>query len=146
MSMGNDRTLSAEDQAALASTLVDLAVIQQDKCKALLGEFETALNAFDCRTTELTRDMPDKIARQAAQKVVADIADFVTRKLEKVLQPAEQRAQNLLRAMDKAVAEYQRAARKAVATCIIYGCTSGLASAVLVVLAMKMLGIVAGRP
>jgi hypothetical protein len=136
MSMGNDRDL--EELAATANALVDTAIIHEDLSDKLLRNLETALNALDSARTELTCVMPNEIAQQAAQKVVQSIADLVTRKLENVLEPAEQRAQNLLRAMNKAVEEYQRAARKA---CIICGCTSGLTSAILVVFAMWMLGI-----
>jgi uncharacterized protein YaaW (UPF0174 family) len=138
MSMGNDRTLSAEQLAVAASTLVDRATIQQDTCDELLRKLETALNAFDRSTTELTRDMPNKIAKQAAQDVVQRIADEVKRSVTDVLRPAEAKAQTLLSAMEEAVATYRSAAWR----CIFVACLSGAASAVLVVLAMKIVGIV----
>ena len=153
MSMGNDRTLSAEELAVAASTLVDKATIQQDFCDELLRKLETALNAFDRGITELTRDMPSNIAKQAAGEVVQKIADQVARKVADVLQPAEVKAQTLLSAMEKAVEEYRRAAaecqraaaecrretRSAVLTCVI----AAAVSAVLVILAiMRMAGIV----
>jgi hypothetical protein len=89
----------------------------------------------------LTTEMPNKIAHQAAQEVVQKIADLVTRKVADVLQPAEARVQTLLKAMKDEVAEcrrvaaeYRRAKRNAVLTCII---ASG--SAVLVILVIMMM-------
>jgi hypothetical protein len=96
MSIGNDRTLSAEELAVAASTLVDKATIQQDFCDELLRKLETALNAFDRGITELTRDMPSNIAKQAAGEVVQKIGDQVARKVADVLQPAEAKTQALL--------------------------------------------------
>lgn len=84
MNMANDGLLSAEeleDLAETASGLVDLAEKQQIICKDLLDNLEKALNALDHGTTELTRDMPSKIAQQAAQEVVPKIADLITRKV-----------------------------------------------------------------
>jgi ABC-type transporter Mla subunit MlaD len=141
MNMANDGLLSAEeleDLAETASGLVDLAEKQQIICKDLLDNLEKALNALDQGTTELTRDMPSKIAHQAAQEVVKGIADLVAPRVEEVLRPAEARAQNLLSAIDKAVEEYRRAARNAVLKSMIAS-----VSAVLAVLAiMKMAGVV----
>jgi hypothetical protein len=148
--MENNRTLSAEHQARLASSLLDAAVAQQDnvsnfmgKCDALLGRLETAMNAFESRTAELTRDMPSTIAREAATRVVQEIADLVTQKVADVLQPMEVRAQTLLRAMEEPIAIYRRVARHPVIrhplwTVIIFACFQGLLSAVLVVLIMKI--------
>jgi hypothetical protein len=145
MSMGNDRTLSAEHQAKLASALVDAAVTQQGNVKDLLAKAETVLNALDRGTTE----MPKKIVHAVVQR----IADLVTQKVADVLQPAEAKAQTLLRAMEAEVAECRRAAveyrraaaecrreaRNAVLTCII----AAAVSAVLVLLAiMKIAGVV----
>ena len=103
MRMANDRTLSAEDQVALASTLVDAAVAQQDEVEKLLGQAKTVLNA-------LTADIPNKIAHKAAEVVVQKIANLVTQKVADVLQPAEAKVQTLLKAMEDEVAKCQRAA------------------------------------
>jgi predicted esterase YcpF (UPF0227 family) len=141
MSMRIDSTLSAEHQAKLASALVDAAVAQQEKVESLL-------NALDRGTT----DMPNKIAQQAAQEVVQKIADLVTRKVADVLQPAEAKAETLLKAMEdevaecrravaeyrRAAAEYRRAGRNAVLACII----ASSCSAVLILVMMRMAGIV----
>lgn len=144
--MGNDHTLSVEELALAASTLVRVAKGQQYECEELLGQLKTALKQLEHGTTELTRNMPNKIAQQAAKEVVQTIADLVTQKVADVLRPAEERAQTLLRAMDQSVAAYRSAARDAVKTCIIFACVSaclsGVVSAVLVVLVMKMVGIV----
>jgi hypothetical protein len=138
MSMGNDHSQSAEDKAAVVSTFIDLAEIQQENVKKLLDQAKTALNALDRGITGVTRDMPNKIAHQAAQEVLKGIADLVARRVEEVLRPAETRAQDLLSAIDKAVEEYRRAARNAVLKSIIAS-----VSAVLVFLAiMKMAGVV----
>jgi cytosine/adenosine deaminase-related metal-dependent hydrolase len=138
MSMGNDHTLSAEELAVAASTLVRVAKGQQYECDELLDQLKTALKQLEHGTTELTRNMPNKIAQQAAKEVVQTIADLVTQKVADVLQPAEAEARTLLRTMENTVAEYRRAARNAVLRCIIAS-----VSAVLVVLAMmKMAGIV----
>src|SRR5690242_5231380 len=101
--MANDRTLSAEEQAVVASTLVDLAETQQDLCNDLLRRLDKAVDDFDQRTVdvadrqeelcdgllrrvdktaddfdqrtkELSRDMPIKIAQQAAKEAVQNIA------------------------------------------------------------------------
>jgi hypothetical protein len=112
MSMGNDRILSAEQLALAASTLVDKATSQQDFCDELLRKLETALNAFDDRSKELTRDLPKEIAQKAAQKVVQEVAGSVAQKLADVLQPAESKAQTLLRAMEEAAATYRSAVWK----------------------------------
>jgi hypothetical protein len=149
INMRNDQILSAEeleDLAETASTLVNLAKQQQFDCDALLRKLETAMNAFESRTTELTLNMPNKIAQQAAQEVVARIDASVARSVADVLRPVETKAQTLLRAMDEAMAEYRRAAaecrrqaRNAVLTCII----AAAVSAVLVLLAtMKIADIV----
>jgi hypothetical protein len=139
--MANHRTLSAEDAedlAETASTLVDAAVAQRDNCEAVLRKLETALNAVDRGATQLTRDIPNKIAQQAAQEVVRSIADLVTQKVAEVLQPAEAEARTLLREIKDAAADYRRAKRDAVLTCIIAS-----ALVVLVVIAvMKMFGVV----
>jgi hypothetical protein len=74
MDMGRYRTLSPEELGEVVSSLVKVATGQQDVCEELLGELKTALNALDCGITELKRDMPNKIAQQAAEKVVKDIA------------------------------------------------------------------------
>jgi ABC-type nitrate/sulfonate/bicarbonate transport system substrate-binding protein len=137
MSMGDDRTLSAEHQAKLASALVDAASAHQEKV-------ENLLNALDRGTT----DMPNKIAHEVVQR----IADLVTQKVADVLQPAEAKAQTLLSQMEKAVEEYRRAAaecqraaagcrreaRSAVLTCVI----AAAVSAVLAVFnIMKIAGV-----
>src|SRR5215471_12200026 len=62
-----------EDLAETASTLVDLAKKQQYVCDDLLGQLTTMLDALDRGTKEFTRDMPNNIARQAAQEVVKGI-------------------------------------------------------------------------
>jgi len=148
MSIGNDRTLSAEELAVAASTLVDKATIQQDFCDELLRKLETALNAFDRGITELTRDMPSNIAKQAAGEVVQKIADQVARKVADVLQHAEAKTQALLRAMEaktqtllKEMEEAATTYRSAAWQCIFFACLSGSVSAILLVLAMKMIGI-----
>jgi uncharacterized protein YaaW (UPF0174 family) len=140
--MGDDRKLSADDLATAVSTLIDEATRQQDVSKELLCQLETARNTLQRGITELTRDMPNKIARQAAQEVVQGVADSITRSVADVLRPAEAKAQTLLSAMEQAAATYRRAARHAVVTCIIFACLSGSVSAILVVFAMKMAGIV----
>jgi hypothetical protein len=152
MSMQNDRVLSADELAELVSTLARLGGRQQRNCDDLLGKLETAMNTFESRTGELTRDMPDEVAKRAAQDVVERIADEVKRSVKDVLQPADAKAQTLLSAMEKAVEEYRRAAaeclraaaecrrkaRNAVLTCFI----AAAVSAVLVILAMiRMAGI-----
>jgi hypothetical protein len=146
MSMGSDRTLSAEELAEVVSTLVNVAERQQYVCEELLDQLKTALNAFESRTTELTRDMPNEIAQRAAQKVLEGIDASVTRSVTDVLRPVETKAQTLLGAMEEPVAMYRRVAqhwvvRYPVSTIIFVACLSGLVSAVLVVLAM-MIGIV----
>jgi len=148
--MEDNRILSAEHQARLASTLLDAAVAQQDnvrnlrsKCDAVLGRLEMAMNHFESRTAELTRDMPNRIAQRAAERVVEEISDLVTQKVADVLQPMEARASTLLRAMEEPVATYRRVAQHPVVrhplwTIIIFACFQGLLSAVLVVLIMKI--------
>jgi CHASE3 domain sensor protein len=142
MSMQNDRILSADELGEVVSTLARLASRQQNNCDELLRKLETAVNTFESRTVELTRDMPNKIAKRAAQDVVQRIADEVKRSVTDVLQPADAKAQTLLSAMEKAVEEYRRAAgecRSAVLICII----AAAVSAVLLILAMmRMTGIV----
>ena len=141
MSMRSGRTLSPEELGEAVSTLVKVATGQQDDCDALLRRLETAVNDF----AERTRDMPNKIAQQAAQQVVERTADLVAQRVADVLRPAEEQVQTLLRAMEEAVAAYRSAAqdaRNAVKTCIIRACIWGSVSACLVVLAMKMAGIV----
>jgi hypothetical protein len=92
--------------------------------------------------------MPSKIAQQAAQEVVQKIADQVTRKVADVLQPAEAKTQALLRAMEAKTQTLLREMEEAATTyrsaawrCVFFACLSGSVSAILVVLAMKMLGI-----
>jgi predicted phosphoribosyltransferase len=138
MSMGNDHSLSAEDKAAVVSTFIDLAEIQQDNVEKLLDQAKTVLNALDRGIT----DMPNKIAHAVVQR----IADLVTQKVADVLQPAEAKAQTLLKAMEEEVAECRRAAveyRRAAAECrrearnVVLTCIIAAAvSAVLVVLAI----------
>jgi hypothetical protein len=143
-----------EDLAQTASTLVDLAKKQQYVCDDLLGQLTTMLNALDRGTKELTRDMPNNIARQAAQEVVkgidASVAQSVdaavTRSVANVLRPVEAKVQTLLRALEEPVATCRYVARHPVVrypvlTIIAFACVSGLFFAV-VVLAMKLLGIV----
>jgi hypothetical protein len=143
-----------EDLAQTASTLVDLAKKQQYVCDDLLGQLTTTLNALDRGTKELTHDMPNNIARQAAQEVVkgidASVARSVdaavTRSVAEVLRPVEAKVQTLLRGMEEPVATFRRVARNPVLrypfpTVIAFACLSGSVSAVLVVLAMKI-GIV----
>src|ERR1700750_1561495 len=103
MNMGNDSILLAEHRARLASTLVDAAVAQQAEVEKLLDQAKTVLN-------DLSTDMPNKIAQQAAQEVVQKIADLVTRKVADVLLPAEAKVQTLLKAMEDELAECRRAA------------------------------------
>jgi hypothetical protein len=140
MSMANDRTLSAEDQVALASTLVDAAVAQQDEVEKLLGQAKTVLNA-------LTADIPNKIAHKAAEEVVQKIANLVTQKVADVLQPAEAKVQTLLKAMEDEVVECQRAAadyRRAAAEYqharenAVWFCVIAAGSAALVILVIMM--------
>ena len=146
MSMGNDRALSTEQLAIAASNLVDLAEERSDFSAKLLDQLQTALEEFNRRTTELTRDMPDKIAKQ----VVERIAGQVSQSAAGVLRPAEEKAQALLIEMKDAVTTYRSAARDAVETyrstarhCTIFACISGLVTIVLVVfLAMKLVGSV----
>jgi uncharacterized protein YaaW (UPF0174 family) len=139
MNMGNDRTLSAEHQAKLASALVDAAVVQQDNIEKLLDQLKTAVDALDRGSRELTREMPNQIAKQAAKEVIQEIADSVSRKVADVLQPAEAKAQILLRAMEEAATTYRSAAWR----CIFFACLAGSVSAVVVlVVLVKMLGIV----
>jgi hypothetical protein len=143
-----------EDLAQTASTLVDLAKKQQYVCDDLLGQLTTTLNALDRGTKELTHDMPNNIAGQAAQEVVkgidASVARSVdaavTRSVAEVLRPVEAKVHTLLRAMEEPVATCRHVARHPVVrypvpTVIAFACLSGSVSA-LVVLAMKLLGIV----
>jgi hypothetical protein len=143
-----------EDLAQTASTLVDLAKKQQYVCDDLLGQLTTMLNDLDRGTKELTLDMPNKIARQAAKKVVkgidASVAQSVdaavTQSVTNVLRPVEAKVQTLLRALEEPVATCRYVARHPVVrhpvlTIIAFACVSGLFFA-LVVRAMKLLGIV----
>ena len=108
-----------EDLAETASTLVDLAKKQQYVCDDLLGQLTTMLNALDRGTKELTRDMPNNIARQAAQEVVEGIDASVARSVEaavtrsvaNVLRPVEAKVQTLLRALEEPVATCRYVAR-----------------------------------
>ena len=142
-----------EDLAQTASTLVDLAKRQQYVCDDLLSKLSTMLNDLDRGTKELTREMPNNIAGQAAQEVVkgidasvarsVDVA--VTRSVANVLRPVEAKVQTLLRALEEPVATCRYVAqhpvvRYPVLTMIGFACVSGLFSA-LVVLAMKWLRI-----
>ena len=146
MSMGNDRILSADELGEVVSTLARVAKRQQYDFDELLPKLDTSLIAFERGTTELTRDMPDKIAKQ----VVERIADQVSRSVTDVLRPAEEKAEALLNEVKDAVTTYRSAARDAVETyrstarhCIIFACVSGLVTAVLIVfLAMKLFGSV----
>jgi uncharacterized protein YaaW (UPF0174 family) len=117
----------------VASTLVDVAEEQSECAGKLLDQLKMALEEFDRRTIQLTRDMPNEIAQQAAQKVVQSIADLVTQKVADVLRPVEAEAQRLLREMKTAAAEYRRAAWRVV----LVACLSGSASAVLVLALAK---------
>jgi len=144
--MRNDRIRSPEELARVAGTLVDVAEEQSDVSDKLLDKLKMALEEFDRRTTALTRDMPNNIARPAAAQVVREIADLVTGKVSNVLQPAEARLQNFLTAMEEPLATYRclarhRIVRHPVLSLIIFACLSGFISAVLVVLAMRI-GIV----
>jgi hypothetical protein len=148
MSMANDRTLSAEDQVALASTLVDAAVAQQDEVEKLLGQAKTVLNA-------LTADIPNKIAQQAAEEVVQKIANLVTQKVADVLPPAEAKVQTLLKAMEdevlecqraaaeyrRAAAEYQHARENAVLFCVIAAGSAALVILVIMMVARIVWGL-----
>jgi hypothetical protein len=86
MSMQNDRVLSADELGEVVSTLARLASRQQNNCDELLRKLETAVNTFESRTEELTRDMPNEIAKRAAQDVVQRIADEVKRSVTVALQ------------------------------------------------------------
>jgi hypothetical protein len=104
MSVRNSRTLiTTEDQTALANSLVDTAVAQQDQVEKLLDQAKTVLSA-------LNTDIPNRIAQQAAQEVVQKIANLVTQKVADVMRPAEAKVQTLLKAMEDEVAKCQRAA------------------------------------
>jgi hypothetical protein len=92
-----------EDQTALASSLVDTAVAQQDEVEKLLDQAKTVLNA-------LNTDTPNRIAEQVAQEVVKKIANLVTQRVADVMRPAEAKVQTLLKAMEDEVAKCQRAA------------------------------------
>ena len=121
--MRNDRIRSPEESAKVASTLVDVAEEQSEFVGKLLDQLKMALEEFDHRTIQLTRDMPNEIAQQAAQKVVQSIADLVTQKVADVLRPVEAEVQRLLREIKNAAAEYRRASWRVV----LVACLSGSA-------------------
>ncbi len=75
MSVRNDRTLSVEKLGIAVSNLVDAATEQQDICEKLLDQLRAATIELRTATTELTHNMPNKIAQQAAQGVVQKITD-----------------------------------------------------------------------
>jgi hypothetical protein len=62
-SMRNDRIRSPEESAKVASTLVDVAEEQSEFVGKLLDQLKMALEEFDRRTIQLTRDMPNEIAQ-----------------------------------------------------------------------------------
>jgi len=135
--MGTDPNLSAEEWAEVASTLITVAERQQLVCEELLARLGTTLDETRRGTDELTRNAPGRIAHQAALKVVEGVGDSVKQSVADVLRPAEASSRTLLRAMEEAATTYQRAARDAVLTCIVYACASAAGAAVLVVVLMK---------
>jgi DNA-binding FrmR family transcriptional regulator len=132
--------LSAQDWAEVVSELVDVATSQENRCEDLLNQLKAVISNL--------QGMPTTMARQTASLAVEGMAERVGLSVEKVLGPAEARAQNLLRSMDAArhtidasAESYRRVVRNAMGSCIVVACASAGVTTTLLVLGLKFLGL-----